>query len=1232
MQFILLLLSKMRYYLRILKPALKHLKNSIPVLVFIGFIALLVGIWWLGPKWEWDETYPLQPLMPRILFTVVLFLIAAVFFVFYSQKRLKASEEARLNDEEKDPITPYIEAQNSRFSDSMLLLKKNLEGHDYIYKLPWFLVIGGKGAGKTSLVNRSGQHFSFTTATKASSKNETGIRRRSDTLDLPYDIDWWMSNEAILIDPDGGLLLQQDSDEKKADLAPKLWQNFIHFLAKTRTRRPLNGVVLVVDLACLVNQKPSDRKAYAGILRARLRELMEGLGTQLPVYIVLSKFDLIKGFDVYFRGIKKSQRDDIFGITFKLEQSNSNQWLDELDNWYNQLLKMLNDHVFDSMSSITVLEDRESLFAFVRQLVGIKEGLQECLADILESDRFSTPAQVRGVYFSSVFQHGIPVNPFLESSARNYKVPLPVSSALPTMQAATYFVKPLFSQIIYPESGLAADNKKVVKQKRTISRIGAVVAGMGAIIMVAGFHFYYKENRVAVEQVLTAVNDYRDDVVDERIDETGRNLLPPLNHIHQASLAFPDYSERLPLISDFGLYQGKTIGLEVEEIYQQFLSKRFLPSIAAGVVEQMNATGYASDEKLMGLRVYRMIEDKDNRRKKVVTEWMEKLWQSRFPENLDVQKQLMVHLDYAMDHVGTDLPEFGRWVRDTQTELLTIPMPDRVYRTLKQNAAIEFSTPLDIRREIGPAFDVIYKHEKERKPNFLPSKTASFQATEANTPGIDHQAYIIDAMLTAPGFKDYFIDQNENVADLAMIDTWVLGMREVLDYSDEDKKELRQKIRELYIADYINTWNQSLKKLDINDFESIAHAVKILDTLSGATTPLQRLLKSIKKNSTIYAIASEKNNDVNTILQKDPNRKAAKEIQKSFAQLTKLLDSKDDNPAYIDEVLKSITSLHNYMEEIQEASNLGQKALSVAYDRFSLKGSDPISILNRVANGLPEPLNRQLAKVSEESWRVILIQALQELERKWDKDVYSFYQQHLQNRYPIISQGKDASLTDFTRFFAPDGILDTFYKEYLSLFMSSNLDVLSTQERQGLQIRADLAQQIEQAKRIQDAYFSNQGALHVPFSIEPIRLSGSQRKSVLNIDGQIISYDHGPAYPVDLLWPNSLQSRAESKLIVVSSTGNTKETRSRGAWSLFRLLDKGYIRPASNNSATLGFGARNRAMLYRIRGSGSNNPLTNNPLADFILPRYLLQQSQPGEELSEDTQSLESASELQSSP
>ena len=47
----------------------------------------------------------------------------------------------------------------------------------------------------------------------------------------------------------------------------------------------------------------------------------------------------------------------------------------------------------------------------------------------------------------------------------------------------------------------------------------------------------------------------------------------------------------------------------------------------------------------------------------------------------------------------------------------------------------------------------------------------------------------LSPLLTARGFRDYFDQHSQNVADLALIDQWVLGERRTLDLADGDAAE-----------------------------------------------------------------------------------------------------------------------------------------------------------------------------------------------------------------------------------------------------------------------------------------------------------------------------------------------------------------------------------------------------------------------------------------------------------
>ena len=113
-----------------------------------------------------------------------------------------------------DPCLPYVEAQERSLDQSLSHLLNNMERRRSLYQLPWYLVLGEENAGKTSLVTRSNQSFSL------SHINRTGARAQPEEK-LAYAIDWWIGDEAVLIDPPGELLTQQKplTEEQRAEQA-----------------------------------------------------------------------------------------------------------------------------------------------------------------------------------------------------------------------------------------------------------------------------------------------------------------------------------------------------------------------------------------------------------------------------------------------------------------------------------------------------------------------------------------------------------------------------------------------------------------------------------------------------------------------------------------------------------------------------------------------------------------------------------------------------------------------------------------------------------------------------------------------------------------------------------------------------------------------------------------------------------------------------------------------------
>ncbi len=769
------------------------------------------------------------------------------------------SEQKREEQLRQDPIKVYEQRQEVELNQVMLNMKQSLNKHNYLYALPWYLVLGLENAGKTSLINRSGQNFVFSSVMRASGQKSEN----------PYSFDWWIGDESVLIDPDGELLTQGNrSEENDGALERRLWLHFVDWLDRTRSRRPLNGIVLALDVAHLATATASERKAYANLLRARLRELMETLSTRLPVYIALTKLDLLHGFEPFFKHYTKSQREEVLGFTFSMDSvDNLDSWLEEFASEYTQFVSRVNGMLPHAVAAPMTLEERNAIYSFTRQISGLKEILQQFFQEALASDQFSTSALVRGAYFTSVYQQGVPTNAFDDAASRRYGLSHAINTAQRAKNSTVYFTQKLFTHIIYPEAGLASDNFRVAKNKRRLMGLSFVACSVATLLLAGTWHRNYLNNVQHADTVLTKVNQYKEQFPTSRSLASQREVLDPLNKIREATLEFGFFRDKPQYISDFGLYQGHTIGPKVEETYLNLLETRFLPLLMADTIVALNQAE-TDEEKLAVLRVYRMLVDKSGRYQDYVMDYFAKYWQKSFSGQRQIQEELLGHLDYAMRH--TDLTAerlngdkgaeqvmrpYDKVIARAQVELGSMPNDQRVYRNLKLSAQTVLGPSVNLRSLIGPVFDVVFEERV-----------------------LNSSSLFIPQMLTKRGFDDYFMPQSESVSELALIDSWVLGQSKTAQFSEADKQALREKIRDLYVADYTNTWRAALNEIDVKYFNDINDAVMVLENITSNLEPMQRLLRTLDDNTQLYSALPKDESALKELL-KSPKYKVASMIE-----------------------------------------------------------------------------------------------------------------------------------------------------------------------------------------------------------------------------------------------------------------------------------------------------------------------------------------------------------------
>lgn len=1170
-------------------PLVMRIGLAMPLLLGLGASLMLVAIWWLGPQWTWREQHPLASVAHRSVASLVLVLVPLLCWVVVLRHRFRGLQAERRQDAaaQADPCLPFVHAQQQALDRHLAIYLCNAGGRRALYRQPWYLILGDKCAGKSDFINGTNQRFSLTRI--------GNVQARGRQLERPaLPVGWWVSNEAVIIDPPGDLIVhdaidaqQQDTGQGLAAQVPpgtqaRLWSDLLAWLLRNRSRRALNGLLLVVDLPALLHGTPQQRTALAYALRTRLHEVSSQLGARLPLYVVLSKFDLLDGFDSFYNRLSPTQREQLLGFTFTLDAlSHFDAWQDEFVEQYDRLIMQLQAQALQQLLLVDGLAQRTSLVSLLAQLGGLRPVLTGFLREVLASDRFTTPPLVRGVFWCSVQQQGEVSNAFVREAAQPYDTVLPPRASKRQGTAQSYFAQQVFQQVIYKEAGLAGDNVRVARSKRRLLWVGSAVSVLALAVATGTWHRYFELNGSKSAGVLAKSRSFSQQAVDPRMDPTGRNLLEPLDEIRDAVAVFGDYRSAWPLVADVGLYQGRVIGPRVDEAYLSLLSRRFLPALASGVVDAMDVAPAGSEQQMAALRVYRMLEDRHNRRPQWVEEWMASHWQQAFPGQGQVQRDLMRHLQYALAYADADLPQFHARVEKVQQAMRKVPLPQRVYASLKQKALNKLPYGLDLRHQVGPVFDVVYQLDDRTKEGFY-----------------------LAPLLTAKGFTEYFEPQSRHITDMALIDQWALGERKALDYSDADREALTERVRALYSADYIASWQRALQALAIADFRDLDHAVTILEQLTGPAAPLQRLLETVRDNTFTQPLSALPN--VADVVPGSPQPLHATGISRAFSGLNAMLEAKGETPSYYDETLGAIMAVHDYARTVQGSPDRGDAALRAVLQRFSMQGADPIGVLQRVATGLPEPVRQQVRAVAEQTARVLNIEALRELERRWDSEVYSFFQQRLAGRYPFVVKAPDASLDDFEAFFGPRGRLQQFQDQYLKVFLKDNLEALRSDQQGTSLIREDVIEQLGAADRIRETFFDPRGNLSVQFSIEPLGLSANQRTSLLDLDGQLISYTHGPRQIIGVIWPNTLGPQVRNNLTLLRQGGSSSSLEYRGPWSLFRLLSRGVLNGRTESSVDLSFRAGDGVMRYRLNAEKAFNPITQQPFKGFKLPRGLL--------------------------
>lgn len=175
---------------------------------FVGVLLIAVGIWWFGPYVGYGSFWPLGPWWARLTLIVIVFLVWGVLKFLKMRKARKADEQ--LADDLVGSADAAVDPTTAQSADEVAVLKQRFEeaiatlrtsssrGKNVsLYELPWFVIIGPPGSGKTTALVNSGLEFPLEQRFGKEALRGVGGTRNCD---------WWFTNDAVLLDTAGRYL------------------------------------------------------------------------------------------------------------------------------------------------------------------------------------------------------------------------------------------------------------------------------------------------------------------------------------------------------------------------------------------------------------------------------------------------------------------------------------------------------------------------------------------------------------------------------------------------------------------------------------------------------------------------------------------------------------------------------------------------------------------------------------------------------------------------------------------------------------------------------------------------------------------------------------------------------------------------------------------------------------------------------------------------------------------
>ena len=548
-----------------------------------AWLALSAAAWLAGDALVIGGLRPLDAPLARVTFIV---LVAALWLGWELWRARKAAlANQRLLDgllrgvpdaDSAERAAHEIALLRKRFEDALGRLRKarfrSASGERRtVAQLPWYMFIGAPGSGKTTALLNAGLRFPLGDPRGEVLQGVGGTR----------NCDWWFTDQAVMLDTAGRYTTQESDHE--ADAAA--WLGFLDLLKTFRPRQPLNGALVTLSLSDLAHWDDAELVRYAGHVRERIHEIQSRLAVRVPIYVLVTKADLLAGFSEFFSEFDAERRSQVWGATFDATEVAAGGPAARFEEEFARLERRLYAMLPGRLQEERDLQRRAAIYRFPQQF-RVSGPLVARFLDAAFGGAVGEAPLVRGVYFTSGTQEGSPIDRVLGTLARSFNLERKVQPPAPGT-GKSFFLRRLLREVVFAEAGLAGVDRQEERRRRLAMAAGIAAVGVLTATLATLWTLAYVENRHLVGTAHIRAVDVTSALAANGILHAGDEgkLIRVLDQLRELRAEVDPQSALMRV----GLGQGAKLGAQAERVYRNALRDALLAHAVDSLEDALRA-------------------------------------------------------------------------------------------------------------------------------------------------------------------------------------------------------------------------------------------------------------------------------------------------------------------------------------------------------------------------------------------------------------------------------------------------------------------------------------------------------------------------------------------------------------------------------------------------------------------------------------------------------------------